>query len=246
MSVQHSVIKRGSFNPNDVVPTETAGVKSDKSVTGGQGGLATGVPGNLLDDTPHRVATGIVEAGPVAAGEYVEGKGVVVNPREYAMAGIGGDPLKPTLVLSSGDAASFCTFGHVVMANKDVTALDGKMNYAVLEGFDPANGVGAKLYVRVTEEVETAFTAANWKAYDPSTVETFSEEKSYEPGDVFKNEDALYVCTEEVEAAPFDAESFVEIDTTPVPYASDAEVGTVCFIADDGICLVELSGFSAS
>ena len=105
-----------------------------KQIQGGTGTLALGVPGNIFDASPARIHTALVPAGGADVGTFVSGEGVIVNPREYALKGVAGDPLAPSLTLTEGMTASFMTFGHVVAYLKNANAILAGMDGSILVG----------------------------------------------------------------------------------------------------------------
>ena len=109
-------------------------------ISGGTGALALGVPGNIYDASPARIHTDVITEGdlinaPCAwIGFAYANKGVIVNPREYALRGnpaTGEGPLAPSLMLPVGSTASFMTFGHVVaylaLAQVILGVMDGQI-----------------------------------------------------------------------------------------------------------------------
>jgi hypothetical protein len=114
-----------------------------KQIQGGTGTLALGVPGNIFDASPARIHTALVPAGGADIGTFVAGEGVIVNPREYALKGVAGAPLAPSLTLTGGMTASFMTFGHVVVYLKNaatILATSGGMDGSIIVG-KPADWV---------------------------------------------------------------------------------------------------------
>ena len=104
-----------------------------KTIQGGTGTLALGVPGNIFDASPARIHTNVLTADS-DIGTFVAGEGVIVNPREYALKGEAGNPLAPSLTLTAGMVASFMTFGHVVVYLKDANAILAAMDGSILVG----------------------------------------------------------------------------------------------------------------
>ena len=140
MSVQKTVIGRDPeyFGAGTVIADG-----EEVKISGGTGALALGVPGNIYDASPARIHTDViteedllVDNAPCALiGRAYANKGVIVNPREYALRGNlvtgTGGPLAPSLMLPVGSTASFMTFGHVVaylaLAQVILGVMDGQI-----------------------------------------------------------------------------------------------------------------------
>ena len=122
MGVQKTVIGRDPeyFGAGTVIADG-----EEVKISGGTGALALGVPGNIYDASPARIHTDVITeadlgVAPCAViGQVCPNKGVIVNPREYALRGNlatgTGGPLAPSLAIPVGSTASFMTFGHVVV-----------------------------------------------------------------------------------------------------------------------------------
>ena len=165
-----------------------------KTIQGGTGTLALGVPGNIFDASPARIHTNVLTADS-DCGTFVVGEGVIVNPREYALRGttetdgsgnpIGYNTLAPSLTLSAGMVASFMTFGHVVVflknANAILTAMDGSILVGAPAAYDASADYAVGDYVTkdgVVYKCNTAisggetWTAGHWDAIDDSDTST--------------------------------------------------------------------------
>ena len=145
-----------------------------KTIQGGTGTLALGVPGNIFDASPARIHTNVLTADS-DIGTFVAGEGVIVNPREYALRGTteydnGGNPigyntLAPSLTLSAGMVASFMTFGHVVVYLKNaatILATSGGMDGSIIVG-KPADWVKS---ADVSYNAGDLVTYTNGKVYE--------------------------------------------------------------------------------
>ena len=139
MGVQKVILKR---NPQVTASyTKPDGSVGTTVLNGETGCLALGVPGNIYDASPARIHTAKLGSD-AEIGDFVEGQGIIVNAREYALVG-GTNPatgtheaLYPSLILSGGDAASFMTFGHVVVKCKNVSNIFTKMDGIPLAGYN--------------------------------------------------------------------------------------------------------------
>ena len=155
-----------------------------KTIQGGTGTLALGVPGNIFDASPARIHTNVLTADS-DCGTFVVGEGVIVNPREYALKGDGTDTLAPSLTLTAGMVASFMTFGHVVVYLKDANAILAAMDGSILVGapaeYDASADYSVGDYVTkdgVVYKCNTAisggetWTAGHWDAIDDTDTST--------------------------------------------------------------------------
>ena len=115
MGVQTKILKRDLF-------TDTVKGKSFTSATGAQ---ALGVPGDVADLAFGPVAHTTTLAADATYGEFVEGQGVLISPRETARVAVaaGQTPLSPSMVLLAGQVGTFMTAGHVVMKYTSAMAL---------------------------------------------------------------------------------------------------------------------------
>ena len=120
MGVQKTVIGR---SPEDFGAGTVEVEGNEVKIAGGTGALALGVPGNIYDNSPARIHTDVVTAEDFPGSAFAEigspvpNKGIIVNPREYALRGdlsTGKGSLAPSLTLPIGSTVSFMTFGHVV------------------------------------------------------------------------------------------------------------------------------------
>lgn len=148
------------------------------------GRLALGVPGQFYDASPRRVHTEVLDAD-AEPGQFVEGKGVLVNVRELALSGTEDGTLEPSLKVSNGDAASFCTFGHVVVKKSELEAIMGGMKATVIAG-DPESDIGETVVVEL-EGLSSAHAEYQGLCLtsleDGSTVKLLGEEDSGVKGD---------------------------------------------------------------
>lgn len=217
MGVQQEIIKRTPAFLGTAKVTDSTGAETDQALGGATGALAIGVPGNIYDASPARIHT---ESLTTAAdiGTFVPGKGIIVNPREYALRGEAGKPLAPSLTLPAGTPASFMTFGHVVVKKTEVAniiAASGKMAGSII--FDPPSAQGV--------------TAAS---YDAAT--TVQNSHPYAVGDVGTEGSSptkYYVCiaayTSDASATAFSSDTthWAELDTDTL-----------------GVCVIEVNGLN--
>lgn len=109
MAVQTKILKR----------TETIEYKTadggTTTVQLGTGTLIGGTPGQIYDVAygPVVHTTTLTEAAKI--GSFLPGQGIIVNAPEYALYGVQGNPLAPTLELPKGSVVSCMTAGHVWM-----------------------------------------------------------------------------------------------------------------------------------
>lgn len=201
-------------------------------ITGKTGALALGVPGNIFDASPARIHTETLE-DKADFGTFVEGKGVLVNSREAALVGTDGDPLAPSLTLAKGDAASFMTFGHVVVRGDKATE--------ILTGMDGRIIVGANWTQKGVAISGTACVVV------PETAEAFSEDKDYKVGEFVKYEGKIYVFKAVHAAGEWDDDDVV--DTSADATAEWTGSGTAWSLYKywgDTCVVVEVNGFKAS
>lgn len=133
MGVQQKIITRTPAFLGTATVTDSTGAETTQALGGATGALAIGVPGNIYDASPARIHT---ESLTTAAdiGTLVPGKGIIVNPREYALRGVSGNPLAPSLTLPAGTPASLMTFGHVVVKMKDLATIIAGIEGSVIVG----------------------------------------------------------------------------------------------------------------
>ena len=174
MGVQKTVIGRDPeyFGAGTVIADG-----EEVKISGGTGALALGVPGNIYDASPARIHTDVIteedlDGSPCAViGLACANKGVIVNPREYALRGNldtgTGGPLAPSLMLPAGSTASFMTFGHVVVYLAFAQGILSIMDGQIIVG-KPAE---------------------------------FSATATYDVGDIVEHEDSLFRCISAVTAA---------------------------------------------
>lgn len=192
MGVQKKILTRDpSFYGAGTV---TGADGTQKTILGGTGTLALGVPGNIFDASPARIHTNVLTADS-DIGTFVAGEGVIVNPREYALRGttetdgsgnpIGYNTLAPSLTLSAGMVASFMTFGHVVVYLKNANAILAAMDGSILVGapaeYDATADYAVGDYVTkdgVVYKCNTAitggesWTVGHWTAIDDTDTST--------------------------------------------------------------------------
>lgn len=131
MGVQKKILTRDpSFYGAGTV---TGADGKQKTILGGTGTLALGVPGNIFDASPARIHTAVLPDD-ADIGTFFPDEGIIVNPREYALKGEAGNPLAPSLTLSAGMVASFMTFGHVVVYLADAEVILAAMDGSYIVG----------------------------------------------------------------------------------------------------------------
>ena len=130
MGVQKEILKRTITKTITVKKPD--GSEETVQFTTATGAVAGGIPGKIYD-----VAYGpVVHTGSLAAdadiGDYVAGRGIIVNAPEYALVG----GLTPSLTLKANTVVSFLTAGHIWVKCGKVAAILAEMNGRVLFGKD--------------------------------------------------------------------------------------------------------------
>ena len=125
MGVQTKILKRTEEFQIDVSG-------QTKTVTFGTGTLIGGTPGQIYDVAYGPVVHTTTLTAAADIGSFVEGQGVIVNAPEYALYGVAGDPLKPSLTLPVGAVVSCMTAGHVWMTRKAFADMGDAMNAAII------------------------------------------------------------------------------------------------------------------
>lgn len=220
MGVQKKILTR---QINLAVPEDSVGKA---------GALALGVPGNIYDASPFRIHTEEL-TNDADFGTYVDGKGVLVNPREAALVGKAGNPLAPSLTLSPGDAASFMTFGHVVVRCDEVSKISLGMNVVPLFGYE---------YTKVVATAGDTFVVV------PDVADDFSTSTAYVTGDFVKYSGKIYCFKQDHTAGAWSGTDAT--DTSVVPDddwpGDEADEGKLYKFYGDNVCVVELNGFLVS
>ena len=107
---------------------------------------ATGIPGELAFDGPHRAESGTLSTacvigfavsqsntdGTWAAGVQSGAKriGLLINPKDKVLTGSAGNPLAPTVVLPANTPGTVCTMGQVWVLAATAGAKPGDAVYA--------------------------------------------------------------------------------------------------------------------
>jgi len=107
--------------------------------TSGSAALIGGTPGQIYDVAygPVCHTTNLPEAADI--GTFVKGRGVIVNAPEYALYGVNGKALEPSLTLPANTVVSVMTAGHVWVKRGAIADIKAGMNTFVIyepEGTD--------------------------------------------------------------------------------------------------------------
>lgn len=100
--------------------------------TSGSAALIGGTPGQIYDVAygPVCHTTNLPEAADI--GTFVKGRGVIVNAPEYALYGVAGKPLQPSLTLPANTVVSVMTAGHVWVKRGAIADIKAGMNTFVI------------------------------------------------------------------------------------------------------------------
>ena len=107
--------------------------------TSGSAALIGGTPGQIYDVAygPVCHTTNLPAAADI--GTFVKGRGVIVNAPEYALYGVNGKALEPSLTLPANTVVSVMTAGHVWVKRGAIADIKAGMNTFVIyepEGTD--------------------------------------------------------------------------------------------------------------